>query len=121
MKLDYEIYRKKLKGCFIGKSVGGTLGMPFEGRRQVNNVTFYDPVPDTMIPNDDLDLQVSALEILMRTGLPVSRFNMGDTWKLYNAETLPDEYGVAEGNYQKKIYACREDITTSSTAVWELR
>ena len=104
-ELDYAVYRKKLKGCFIGKSVGGTLGMPFEGRCQVNNVTYYDPVPDTMIPNDDLDLQVSALEIIMRTGLPVSRFNMGDTWRLYNQETLPDEYGVAEGNYQKKIYA----------------
>ena len=54
MKLNYEIYRRKVRACFVGKSVGGTLGMPYEGPVQVNNVTYYDPVPNEMVPNDDL-------------------------------------------------------------------
>ena len=105
MKLNYKEYRERVNGCFVGKSVGGTLGMRFEGGLSVNNVTYYDPVPDEMIPNDDLDLQVTALEIIMRDGLPVSRAKLGDLWNLYNRESLPDEYGVAEGNYRKMIYA----------------
>ena len=45
--MNYPVseYRKKVRGCFIGKSVGGTLGMPFEGNLNVNEVTYYDPVP----------------------------------------------------------------------------
>ena len=105
MKLNYEIYRRKVRACFVGKSVGGTLGMPYEGPVQVNNVTYYDPVPNEMVPNDDLDLQVTFLEILMREGLPVSRLKLGDLWNLYNSGSLPDEYGVANANYRKMIYA----------------
>ncbi len=105
MKLNYELYRKKVSGCFIGKSVGGTLGLPYEGPQQVNNVTYYNPVPTEMLPNDDLDLQVTFLEILMREGLPVSRLKLGDLWNLYNSGSLPDEYGVANSNYRKMIYS----------------
>ena len=105
MKLDYEIYRRKVKACFVGKSVGGTLGMPYEGFIQVNHVTYYNPVPTEMVPNDDLDLQVTFLEILMREGLPVSCLKLGDLWNLYNSGSLPDEYGVADGNYRKMLYA----------------
>ena len=56
--MNYPVseYRKKVRGCFIGKSVGGTLGMPFEGNLNVNEVTYYDPVPTSMVANDDLDL-----------------------------------------------------------------
>ncbi len=46
--------------------------MPFEGNLNVNEVTYYDPVPTSMVANDDVDLQVVALEILRRRGLPVT-------------------------------------------------
>ncbi len=105
MQLDYELYRKKVDACFVGKSVGGTLGMPFEGPQTVHDISFYTPVPTEMLPNDDLDLQVTFLEILMREGLPVSRHKLGDLWNLYNSESLPDEYCVADANYKKMIYA----------------
>ena len=57
MKLDFQTYKNKVYGCYVGKAVGGTLGMPYEGDRSVRKVTFYDPVPTEMPPNDDLDFK----------------------------------------------------------------
>ncbi len=105
MILDAKEYRKKVSGCFVGKSVGGTLGMKYEGDLNYNNVTYYDPVPETMIANDDLDLQVVNLETLIRTGLPVCRYNVAEIWKYHIVDSLPDEYGVAVSNNNNKIYA----------------
>ena len=38
-ELTYDEYYKRLRGCFIGKSVGGTLGMPYEGEQRLLNLT----------------------------------------------------------------------------------
>ena len=105
MKLDYKTYREKLDACFIGKTVGGTLGIPREGHLDVAKIDYYDPVPTEMLPNDDLDLQVSNLQIVMQGGLPVCRYHLGDTWRFYNRCSLPDEYGVARANYEKLLRA----------------
>ncbi len=105
MFLDFELYKKKVYGCFIGKSVGGTLGMPFEGKLKVNPVTYYDPVPTEMVPNDDLDLQVVNLETLLRTGLPVSRHHIGEIWLHHMEDSAPDEYGVAIANHKLGLRA----------------
>lgn len=99
MMLDFKTYKNKVYGCFIGKSVGGTLGMPFEGDTSTREISYYDPVPTKMLPNDDLDLQVVNLETLLRTGLPVSRFNVGEIWTHHIEDSAPDEYGVAISNY----------------------
>ena len=105
MKLDYKTYREKLDACFVGKTVGGTLGIPREGHLDVAKIDYYDPVPTEMLPNDDLDLQVSNLQIVMQGGLPVCRYHLGDTWRFYNRCSLPDEYGVARANYEKLLRA----------------
>ena len=104
--MNYPVseYRKKVRGCFIGKSVGGTLGMPFEGNLNVNEVTYYDPVPTSMVANDDLDLQVVALEILRRRGLPVTAHYLCELWQK-NVQCCPDEYGVANNNPTIGLFA----------------
>lgn len=66
-------------------------------------MTFYDPVPDTMLPNDDLDLQVVWLERVRRTGLPIDRRQLADAW-LEHIHLYPDEYGVADRNLTQGIY-----------------
>lgn len=48
----------KVRGCWLGKAVGGTLGQTFEGNQGMVTADFYHPVPQGMVPNDDLDLQV---------------------------------------------------------------
>ena len=97
MNYPVENYLKKVRGCFIGKSVGGTLGMPYEGDLRVNEVAYYNPVPTSMVANDDLDLQVIALELVRRRGLPVSARYLGELWEK-NTSCFPDEYGVANNN-----------------------
>ena len=103
--LTFEEYKKRLHGCFIGKTVGGTLGMRYEGDVNFHEVTYYDPVPTEMVANDDLDLQVVNLEILLHKGLPISRYHLGDNWRLHVADSNPDEYGVAASNHRLGINA----------------
>ena len=105
MKIETNTYKEKVAGCFVGKSVGGTLGMKYEGDLNYNNVEYYDPVPDTMIPNDDLDLQVVNVETILRTGLPVCRYNVSEIWKYHIVEGCPDEYGVSVSNHRNKVFS----------------
>jgi len=105
MEINYEIYRKKVESCFMGKAIGGTLGMPYEGNLDIHPLTYYDPVPDKMQPNDDLDLQIINLEIIQRHGLPISRYWLSDVWKEHMEEGSPDEYGAASSNQRMKLYA----------------
>ena len=103
MVLEYTTYREKLKGCFIGKTVGGTLGMPLEGYIGTREITYYDPVPTQMIANDDLDLQVVWLEVLRTCGLPVNRYDLAQGW-LAHMRGLCDEYGVVMRNLNHGLY-----------------
>lgn len=102
MQLTFEEYKRKVVGCFIGKAVGGTLGAPVEGKRQINNFTYYNPVPTEMLPNDDLDLQVVWLEAVRENGLPVNRKHLAEAW-LKHVFYHFDEYGMAMRNIQNRI------------------
>lgn len=96
-------YREKVLGCWLGKAVGGTLGGPVEGQEGPLSLTFYDPLPGRMLPNDDLDLQIVWLEALRRRGLPVDRRLLADAW-LEHIRLWPDEYGVASRNLTQGLY-----------------
>ena len=38
LKLDFNTYKDKVKACWIGKNIGGTMGTPFEGVREVLDI-----------------------------------------------------------------------------------
>lgn len=96
-------YREKVMGCWLGKAVGGTLGMPFEGLDGPFDLTFYNPVPTEMMPNDDLDLQVLWLDVLRKMPVPnVSRFEFAKAW-LHQVAFPFDEYAVAIRNLANGI------------------
>ena len=77
--MDVETYRRKVMGCWLGKAVGGTLGGPWEGRPLPNHeLTFYEPVPQEMLPNDDLDLQIVWLQAIRNYGLPIDRLLLAE-------------------------------------------
>ncbi|NLE13804.1 MAG: ADP-ribosylglycohydrolase family protein [Clostridiales bacterium] len=93
-------YRRRVAGCFTGKCVGGTLGMKYEGHKEVKDeITYYDPIPDAMLPNDDLDLQITNLESVLRCGLPITRCQLREMWLNNLTTTGPDEYGVSRSNH----------------------
>ena len=101
--IDYELYRKKLKRCFLGKTIGGTLGMPYEGLINTYQVTYYNPVPTDMVANDDLDLQVVSLEVIKQYGLPINRYDLAKGFLAHQKGNF-DEYGVAIKNIKSKMY-----------------
>lgn len=59
MQMTPEEYRRRVEGCWIGKNIGGTLGMPMEWNRSKNDVSYYThDISGEPLPNDDLDIQV---------------------------------------------------------------
>ncbi len=98
-------YRKKVLGAWLGKAVGGTLGQPWEGSTGPLNLSYYDPVPTTMMPNDDLDLQVLwACKLATDWNGVVCRDNFAKAWPV--CIDFPfDEYGVAIRNLKRGIPA----------------
>lgn len=98
-------YRKKVLGAWLGKAAGGTLGQPWEGSAGPLKLTYYDPVPTTMMPNDDLDLQVLwACKLATDWKGVVSRDNFAAAWPECIAFPF-DEYGVAIRNLKRGIPA----------------
>ncbi len=98
-------YREKVLGAWLGKAIGGTLGQPWEGCRGPLSLTFYDPVPTDMMPNDDIDLQVVwACRLATDWQGVVSYANFSDAW-LRNIGFSFDEYGVARRNLARGIPA----------------
>ncbi len=103
--IDEKTYRKKVLGAWLGKAIGGTLGQPWEGCRGPLSLSFYDPVPTDMMPNDDIDLQVVwACRLATDWNGVVSYSNFSDAW-LNNIGFSFDEYGVARRNLARGIPA----------------
>ena len=98
-------YHDRVMGCWLGKAVGGTLGMPFEGHDGPLDLDFYRPVPTEMLPNDDLDLQVVWACVLDQMETPrVDRHVLSRAW-LDHVEFPWDEYGVAIRNLKNGLRA----------------
>ena len=98
MRLDFASYQDKVKGCWVGKNIGGVFGEPFELKRQWNDATFY--TQDLSMgppPNDDLDLQIVWLTAVERYGRQVNASILGDYWLNFVTPTWV-EYGTGKAN-----------------------
>src|SRR5215469_14779078 len=97
MKLNEADFRDKVLGCWIGKNIGGTIGAPFEFRRQFNDVSFY-PQKDLKgeaMPNDDLDIQLLWLIAMEEKGINVTSQRLAEYWVTYVTPHW-SEYGTAK-------------------------
>lgn len=90
-------------GCWLGKSIGGTLGLPAEGRMDRLNFTFYDPVPTIAPPNDDLELQLVWLHLVetLPDGTLTQR-HFAQAW-LDHIHYMWDEYGRCRWNLRRRV------------------
>ncbi len=103
IKLSKEDYLNKVLGCFMGKNIGGTLGAPFEWKRQVNNVDFYTQnLSGEPYPNDDLDIQLLWLIALEERGIKVDSKVLAEYWQLYVTPHWV-EYGNAKINMKSGL------------------
>ncbi len=103
MKLTYEAYLNKVRGCWLGKNIGGTLGIPFEGKRGTFDVEYYThDISGGMLPNDDLDLQLVFLNAAERYGRALTAENLADYW-VYGIPCDWSEYGAGRANVSAGI------------------
>jgi ADP-ribosylglycohydrolase len=90
-------FRDKVHACWLGKNIGGTLGMPFEGQQVAQSLTFFKPVPEKPAANDDLDLQLLWLKALEERGTNINARTLGEYWLKYVPVDW-NEYGIGKAN-----------------------
>ncbi|GCE29356.1 hypothetical protein KDA_48400 [Dictyobacter alpinus] len=94
-------YRKIYAG-WLGKSIGGTLGMPYERDMRLLNVSGYDHAISLPAANDDLDLQLVNLHALEQYGPRLQALQLGREW-LEHVFFPFDEYGYALANLRRGL------------------
>lgn len=98
MTLDFNTYRDKVRACWLGKNIGGTLGAPFEAVRGVLNVDYYThDLSQGVLPNDDLDLQLIWLMAAEDYGTKLNSEVLGEYWLTFVTADW-SEYGAGKGN-----------------------
>lgn len=97
--INRDELRDKIYGCWMGKSIGGTLGTPFEGNTSIHDVTCYSiPTNGEPLPNDDLDLQLIWLKAMQDRGPKgVNSRVLGEYW-LNFIPPFWNEYGISKSN-----------------------
>ena len=93
----------------MGKSIGGTLGLPVEGKLGPLSLTYYDPVPTIAPPNDDLELQLVWLDIIEKGGSRVEAEDFGQAW-LKHIHYMWDEYGRCRWNLRRGVPAAAAGV-----------
>jgi len=102
-KLDYKTYFDKVYGCFLGKTVIGTLGAPFEGVKMPLELPFKPEMINTLLPNDDLDLQVIWYDVVKKHGEDFTSYDILRAFcEKYPASS--GEYAVMRKNYSRGIF-----------------
>ena len=103
MKINYEVYKDKVRACWIGKNIGGTLGAPYEGMRELLDVQGFKTKPGVPEPNDDLDLQLVWLHALENEGAGrICADTLGEYW-LDLITPYWNEYGIGKTNMQRGL------------------
>lgn len=101
--LDYESYKDKVKACWIGKNIGGTMGTPYEGCREILDINGFATKPGEPLPNDDLDLQLVWLHALENIGPHnINAANLGEMWLSFIVPHW-NEYGIGKINMQRGL------------------
>lgn len=103
MKIGYKEYCDKVKGCYLGKNIGGTLGAPFECFRGVYDVDFFMQDVFSPVPNDDVDLQLVWLSAVEHEGKNIDSHTLAKYWENYVSAEI-SEYGAGKNNYSMGIY-----------------
>lgn len=101
--MNYQQYLDKVYGCFLGKTVVGTLGAPYEGIKMPQTIPFKPEMINTMLPNDDLDLQILWLDVVERYGTAFTSYDLLERF-VNCCDYSPGEYAVMRKNFQRGIY-----------------
>ena len=103
MKLNFEKYRDRVNACWIGKNIGGTMGTPYEGKREILDIHGFASKPGEPLPNDDLDLQLVWLHAMERVGAQALNASvLADYWEQLITPHW-NEYGIGKANARRGL------------------
>ncbi len=98
-----EYLRDRIHACWIGKNIGGTLGTPYEGGRELNDIQGFASKPGEPLPNDDLDLQLVWLKAVDEMGPDALNSKiLGEYWVSWITPHW-NEYGVCKANMRDGV------------------
>ena len=101
--LNENDFRDRVYACWLGKNIGGTLGMPFEGDTNIHDIVFYTNVREgEPAANDDLDLQILWLKAMEENDAHIDAFILGRYWLKYVPVNW-NEYGIGKVNMRMGI------------------
>ncbi len=100
IQLNKNEIKDKILGCWVGKNIGGTMGVPYEGLQQLNDISGYATPKGEPLANDDLDLQLIWLKAMENVGPHAMSANvLADYW----LSCIPphwNEYGIGKSNLE---------------------
>jgi hypothetical protein len=109
-------YYDRVLGGWLGKCIGGTIGARFEGNKNWIEVPRDQLFPETVPPNDDLDLQILWLKVIEEKGLGITADDLADAWIEFCWYPF-NEYGTFRRNFRMGIHPPLSG--TFNNAYWE--
>ncbi|WP_162341508.1 ADP-ribosylglycohydrolase family protein [Paenibacillus paridis] len=100
--LNEQDYYRIVYGGWLGKNIGGTLGAPVEGIKELLQLEYYPELPDGPLENDDLDLQLVWLHALEQYGPGLTAAHLAQEWVDHIFFPF-DEYGYALTNMRRGL------------------
>ena len=103
ININMDSYKDKVYACWVGKNIGGTMGTPYEGKREILDVKGFATEANVVLPNDDLDLQLVWLLAVEKLGInAINTAILGEFWLSY---IVPNwhEYGIGKANLKKGL------------------
>ena len=98
MKINISEFKDKVHACWIGKNIGGTIGGPYEGAKEMLDIKGFSTPANVVLPNDDLDLQLIWMEAVKRVGPKnINATVLGEFWISY-VTPYWNEYGRCKNN-----------------------
>ena len=98
IKLNTASFRDKVYACWVGKNIGGTMGAPYEGKREYLDIHGFSTAEGVVLPNDDLDLQLVWLHAVEQLGpRAIDAATLGEFWLSYIVPHW-NEYGLGKNN-----------------------
>ena len=98
VRLNRKEYADRVYACWIGKNIGGTMGTPYEGKKEILDIQGFVTKENEVLPNDDLDLQLAWLHLLEEAGPDrITPETLGEIWISFIGPHW-NEYGLGKNN-----------------------
>lgn len=123
IKLNRKELKDKIYACWLGKNIGGTMGAPYEGTKEMLDIKGYNSPKGEPLPNDDLDLQLVWLRAMQHVGAAALDANvLAEYWMTFITPHW-NEYGIGKANIRQGMLApmCGEvnnDVWKHSNGAW---